>query len=443
MQEKVKPIELVIYSGHCEIVGGDAKYLFDFLKSLDKKKYKVYLYTDKNSQFKLRAKNNLELSFVKLTYLNTRPILFQLSRLDKLYRYVNKQSNFFSRGLKTILTLKLFSKDFICYLRCLRRHLFLEPVIHVLVNLFVFYNVLKKHKNADIFIFNNGGYPGKEAGFMALVWAKYFKIKKVHMVVHNIPQQRSLIHFFGYFYDYITACCDKIIVVSKILKQLLVERRKIMSDKICIVYCGLEDLPKPNDKYVKQKRVDLCLADDEKILLVVGSYSEPRKGHEILLEALTVVKKKIKRFILLIVGDGCCERKSYLEFNVDKFNLRSNVLFLGYRADIHILNAMADISIVPSIAYEATPYVIKEAMRAETAVIASNVGGCVEAVVEGMSGIVVPSGDVNLLAQAICKLLMDEELRRNYGMAGREIFLERFLQAKVIKRLEEIYCEGL
>ena len=82
---------------------------------------------------------------------------------------------------------------------------------------------------------------------------------------------------------------------------------------------------------------------------------------------------------------------------------------------------------------------IIEALACEVPVVATNVGGLPEVVLDGVSGLVVSPKDVDATALAISKLIEDESLRRALGIAGRKFVLQNYEWAENAKRMERVY----
>jgi len=106
---------------------------------------------------------------------------------------------------------------------------------------------------------------------------------------------------------------------------------------------------------------------------------------------------------------------------------------LGYRADIPALLAAADIFTLPS-RFEGLPMSVIEAMLTGLPVVATNVRGPAEQVVDEVTGLSVPAGDQVALGSALGRLVRDPELRARMGQAGRQRALERYDEFKVLSR---------
>jgi glycosyltransferase involved in cell wall biosynthesis len=125
----------------------------------------------------------------------------------------------------------------------------------------------------------------------------------------------------------------------------------------------------------------------------------------------------------VIVGEG--PDRPGVESEIRRLGLESLVELAGARNDVAELLAKADLFVLSSRS-EGLPLSILEAMAAGLPVVATNVGGVPELVVEGETGFLVPPGDPKSLADAIARLLDDPALRRRLGAAGRARVAERF-----------------
>lgn len=174
-------------------------------------------------------------------------------------------------------------------------------------------------------------------------------------------------------------------------------------------------------------------------LLFVGRL-RIRKGVEVLLEALSLMKGRQVTPPLYIVGDG--EHRRMLERRCVDLGLTGQVRFLGrgtpeqVRGLFHVARAL----VVPSI-YEGMPLVILEAMEAGLPVIASSVSGIPEVVADGESGWLVPPVAPGLLADALEEAWTTEEAERR-GAAGRALLEAHYKPEHGARRWEEILAQS-
>ena len=113
--------------------------------------------------------------------------------------------------------------------------------------------------------------------------------------------------------------------------------------------------------------------------------------------------------------------------------LKQRVRFLGYRGDVPALLRAADIFTLPS-HREGMPRSIVEAMLSGLPVVATDIRGSREEVVDGETGYLVPLGDVAALARALERLARDPDLRRSLGAAGRARALDLHDESKIVAR---------
>ena len=164
------------------------------------------------------------------------------------------------------------------------------------------------------------------------------------------------------------------------------------------------------------------------------------KGHEYLIRALQELKRAKKEFICLLVGDGVL--RGELEQLANDLGLREDLLFLGHqgREQIPGILASTDIFVLPSL-WEGMPGAAMEAMAQGVPVVATDIGGTPEVVLDGITGYVVPIKDSAALAQKIGHLLEDAELRKEMGQNGRKRIEEEFSLRKMTEQYEAIYQE--
>ena len=111
--------------------------------------------------------------------------------------------------------------------------------------------------------------------------------------------------------------------------------------------------------------------------------------------------------------------------------LGDRLRLLGYREDVAALLAAADIFVLPS-HFEGLPMSVIEAMLCGLPVVATDIRGPREQVVEGDTGLLVPMGDAGALRDAIARLAADPDLRHRMGEAGRDRAVELFDETKTV-----------
>jgi glycosyltransferase involved in cell wall biosynthesis len=117
--------------------------------------------------------------------------------------------------------------------------------------------------------------------------------------------------------------------------------------------------------------------------------------------------------------------------------LGERLRLLGYRTDVAAILAAADIFVLPS-HFEGLPMSVIEAMLTGLPVVATNIRGPREQIVPEVTGLLVPPATVDPLAEALCRLVADPEMRAAMGAAGRARALELYDEAKVLARTMEL-----
>ncbi|MGB5351400.1 MAG: glycosyltransferase family 4 protein [Polyangiales bacterium] len=179
------------------------------------------------------------------------------------------------------------------------------------------------------------------------------------------------------------------------------------------------------------------------ILGITGRITE-EKGFGELIEALSFLHDDFPEAHLIVIGGQLStERDAFQDRLVDfigEHGLDSHVTFTGFRSDVPELLSLLDIFVLPSYR-EGLPRSILEAMAMELPVVATRIRGCREAVVDRVTGLLVPARDSRALKGAISQILSDRELAYRFGKAGRERVVRTFDEQFVFARLENDYRE--
>ncbi len=181
----------------------------------------------------------------------------------------------------------------------------------------------------------------------------------------------------------------------------------------------------------------LCLPQDVVVIGTVGRL-DPVKDHPNLLRAFASLSQWDEAARLIIVGDGPMRKE--IESEVHELNVVDKVKLLGERKDIADILRAVDIFALTSIA-EGISNTILEAMATGLPVVATRVGGNPELVRHGVTGQLVPSGDVAALKSALASYARDPELRGVHGKAARQRAVEKFSLERMAAEYEKLYAE--
>jgi hypothetical protein len=122
---------------------------------------------------------------------------------------------------------------------------------------------------------------------------------------------------------------------------------------------------------------------------------------------------------------------------VRRLDLQESIIFAGYRADVNNILREADVAVQASLNENLGGTI--EALMMERPLVATRVGGMVDSVLDGVTGVLVNPSSPEDLARGILELLRDPERARELGRAGRRLMLEQFSLRKTAKDLDELY----
>ena len=212
--------------------------------------------------------------------------------------------------------------------------------------------------------------------------------------------------------------------------------REICNREVLVLPNGV-DLARFDALSRDKARIRLGIGENEKVALFVGNIN-PVKGVEYLIEGMGSLAGKFPQARLFIVGRDMQNGK--IQHLVRERNLQAKVVFTGFVPPAQIPQYMiaADVFVLPSVT-EGFPNVLLEAMAAGLPLVSTDVCGLPEIVEDGENGLLVPPEDPQGLAEAISRLLDDEDLRKRMGKNARKRAESHFGWDVITGRLEEIY----
>lgn len=229
------------------------------------------------------------------------------------------------------------------------------------------------------------------------------------------------------------------VAVSEDLKRFIVERVGIDSDRITVLYNGVNVPPAPEPADIEACRREMNLPDSDCVIGVVGNLY-PVKGHQYLIDAIPAVLEKYPETSFVFAGRGQLE--SDLKQQVNRLGLDKRVHFLGLRQDIPRILALLDVFVLPSLS-EGLSMAILEAMMAGKPVVATRVGGNPEIVLDRETGFLVPPKDSHALAESLIALLKDRHLAIQLGEKGKRRAEHQFSLQTMVNAYESLYEEHL
>lgn len=234
---------------------------------------------------------------------------------------------------------------------------------------------------------------------------------------------------------------DFIFTQSEEDKQTALKHRFIDDERIMTIGNGVNIWDDFNPLKIDKNEIDSLynefnLDKSDKVITFIGRLVS-EKGIFDLIEGFNMIDEPNLK--LLIVGDVAKgERDMTTKKLLCKYDKNPNIIFTGYRSDIKNILYMTDIFCLPSYR-EGMPRSIIEAMAMECSVIATDIRGCREEVVDGETGYLVPVKSPEKIKEKIEKLVSDETLIYKMKKAGRQRAEALFDEKKVVKKQLEVF----
>ena len=251
---------------------------------------------------------------------------------------------------------------------------------------------------------------------------------------------------FGFFWKlyrrFMVWGADRILSVSGPIADQFEGR---LRDKVLVIHNGF---PKSEFEPVSSERIRAFKSsfslENEPLVGLVGRIKYVRKGQEYLAQAAALLKEQYPDVKYLIIGSPFPGNEEHLErllHLVDELGVAEKFVFTGDVDDIKAAYGALDISVMASGLPEPFGGVTIESMALGKPVVGTAIGGTVEQIDDGGTGILVPPRDPNAMADALDKLLADPALCQQMGKSGRLRFEECFEFEPFYKKMMKTYSE--
>jgi glycosyltransferase involved in cell wall biosynthesis len=254
------------------------------------------------------------------------------------------------------------------------------------------------------------------------------KICRIPHICHVREVFTGFNKFWMVYQWFLYVFCERILCVSQAVAEQF--HSKIRTRKVEVLHNGfpLEEFGPVPDERIIRFRESLGL-NGRRLIGLVGRIRFGRKGQDVFLRAAGLLKSRVSNVKFLCIGSPFPGNEKHLcLFNslVEELGLEDSVMCTGDVQDIKAAYAALDISVHCSTLPEAFGGVVIESMAMGKPVVATRIGGTLEQIEDGRSGLLVEPGDVRGLAAAIERLLLDEDLRRDFALQGRKRFEQKF-----------------
>jgi glycosyltransferase involved in cell wall biosynthesis len=265
------------------------------------------------------------------------------------------------------------------------------------------------------------------------------RVPHVWHIRESFQEFQSVWPFFSRF---ITRFSSTVIAVSNPIANQFHLRENVV-----VIHDGFSpeefQVPKENLRTEFQARYHLA---GYFVVGCVGRIKLVRKGQEFLVRATALLKQRGLSIKTLIVGVTFPGNESHLEQiqrMACELGIEDNVVFTGELPDTRGAYAAMDVLALTSAQPEPFGNVVMEAMGMGLPVVATNIGGSLDQVLDGITGFLIPPADPAALAEAIERLMNNSELRRKMGMAAKERLCEKFSLAEMTQKIEQVFNKAM
>jgi glycosyltransferase involved in cell wall biosynthesis len=289
------------------------------------------------------------------------------------------------------------------------------------------YNLIKER---DIEIVRTHQYHANLYGRLAALLAK---VPCIVASVHNVytidrKLHRRIINRF------LARFTDKVVAVSEIVKKDILKYDDLREDKVTVIYNGI-DTDRLLNKDGNVIRSEFNIPSDVPVTGTIGRLTF-QKGQKYLIEAISIIKEKFPKIMLLIVGDG--PMKDELQNYAKALGLNEHVIFTGSRRDVPTLLAAMDIFVLPSL-WEGLPNALLEAMAYGKSIIATDIPPVREAINSKKEGILVPARNSSAIASSIEFLLVNKTFAVIFGNNAQERAYSDFNITTTVDKYTNLY----
>ena len=235
-------------------------------------------------------------------------------------------------------------------------------------------------------------------------------------------------------------CASKVVFVSDHLARHFEKQSCISKRKTVRIYNGVDTEAyrfHRDDSLRKQHGIE----PDQMVIGAVGNI-RPAKSYDVLLRAAALLRSASVRFKVIISGLGDTGLyKELLELR-KQLGLDDQVLFVGFQKNIPMVLNNFDVYVLSS-SSEGFPLALLEAMSCRLPVVVTRSGGPEEVVMDGQNGLLVEIGQPAQLADAMLRLVGNDELRNRLSVQARTDVLTKFSFQAMIREYEKIYAQAI
>ena len=247
------------------------------------------------------------------------------------------------------------------------------------------------------------------------------------------PAKRKLFVFLEKFAGKFT---DFLFCQSSEDAQDAVKEGIMPANQVLAIGNGVDDAKFNPLKYrdsIQENRKSVGIPEDARVVGIIARMVKEKGYHELLEASIHLAERHPDFYLLIVGGKLASDHEEAIDEILDtaRAKMGSRLVEVGFRSDTPMLLSLMDIFCLPSYR-EGLPRTIIEAMMMGKPVIATDIRGCREEVIHGITGLLVPSKDSLNLEMAIEQILTDKELAERMGVEGQKIANDLYIENKIV-----------
>lgn len=310
----------------------------------------------------------------------------------------------------------------------------IKPISNIRA-LFILYKYIKKKKFQIVHTHSS------VAGIIGRIAARFAKIPVIIHTVHGWGIRPDMPKIKQKVYIWLERFCerftDKLIVVSKFNIDKGLKYKVGKPSKYTVIHSGIDIKKFSKEINTKEKKKQLGLDEDKPVVGMIGRL-DAQKNPLDFVKSAGIIQKRFPNVQFIIVGDGPLRKQT--EALINRLNVK-NFHLLGFRRDVDEILQIIDISVLTSL-WEGLPRVFPESMAAKKPIVATNVDGAPEAIIDGETGFIVQPKQPEALAEKVLFLLNNPNKSKQMGIKAFKR-VNQFSLSRMLKDIDSLYDELL